>query len=392
MATTLTVTVNESCGASKLARGSGRYAAYNAAMPRRRNIAVFLPNWIGDVVMATPALHALRAHFADARIAYVGRAGALATLAPAVEADDRVEDRSNRPPRTANALELARRLRRWRPDLAVLLPNSFRTALIARMGGSRRVLGYDRDGRGPLLTDRVRPRRGPGGRFTPMPAVTYYAELVKAIGVRCDETRLTLPVAPADREAADALLAEAGVVPDRPVVLLNPGASFGTSKMWAPERYGALADLLIERRAAQVVLNAAPSERHVARWVEEAMTHRPAISFARRDNSLGLLKALLARCDLLVTNDTGARHVAAALGTPVVTVFGSTDPEWSRIGFGDERIVREPVECSPCQQKLCPLPAGPQYHQCMERIAPERVLAAACELLDLARPKGGGPS
>ena len=360
-------------------------------MLRAERIAVFLPNWVGDVVMATPALRALRDAFPAARITYVGRPAALATLAGSPHADQVLSDRSHQRPRTGHLLELAGRLRQSRADLTVLLPNSFRTALVARLGGARRVLGYDRDGRGPLLTDRVAVPRGENGRPLPMPAVRYYADLVEAIGVHPRSLRMALPVEPADRQAADELLAEAGVSGDRPVVMLNPGASFGTSKMWPAERYAALADLLIERRGAQVIVNAAPSERPVAGWVTDAMRHAPAVSFARRDNTLGLLKALLARCDLLVTNDTGARHLAAAVGIGVVTVFGSTDPEWSRIDYPRERIVRAGVECSPCQQKLCPLPPGPSYHQCMESIPPEGVYAPAAELLDSAAAGAGGP-
>jgi len=358
-------------------------------MARAGTIAVFLPNWVGDVVMATPALRALRECFPHARICYVGRSATLATLEGTPHADAVLPDRSGQWPRGANLLELAGRLRRERPDLAVLLPNSFRTALIARLGGAHRVLGYDRDGRGCLLTLRVRPPRGQNGRMLPISAVRYYAELIETIGARPRSLRMSLPVLPADKTAADGLLAEAGVEPGRPLVMLNPGASFGTSKMWPAERYAALADLLVERRAAQIIINAAPNERHVAAWVAEAMRSPPAVSFAERDNTLGLLKALLARCDLLVTNDTGARHLAAALRVGVVTVFGSTDPEWSRIDYAHERIVRVEVECSPCQQKLCPLPAGPTYHQCMERIAPESVYEAAVELLDDPGRQGG---
>ena len=201
---------------------------------------------------------------------------------------------------------------------------------------------------------------------------------------------MAVPITDADQAAADALLAEAGVAAGEPVVMLNPGASFGTSKMWSAERYAALADMLIESRGARVIVNAAPAERHIAEWVSAAMRHEPAIDFASRHNTLGLLKALLKRSDLLVTNDTGARHLAAAVGIGVVTVFGSTDPQWSRIDYARERIVRVEVECSPCQKKLCAQPAGPTYHQCMELISPQMVYDAAAELLEAGGQSGDG--
>jgi heptosyltransferase-2 len=359
-------------------------------MLRARRIAVFLPNWVGDVVMATPSLRALRACFPDARITYVGRPAALATLAGSKHADDVICDRCGRPGRAAGLLCLAQRLRRERLDLAVLLPNSFRAALAARLGGARRILGYDRDGRGWMLTDKLPPPRGADGRYVPVSARDYYADLVALLGARCRRQRMSLPVLPADQAAADAVLSEAGVDGRRPLVMLNPGASFGTSKMWDASRYAALADLLIERLGARIIVNAAPNERHVAAWVAAAMRNAPAVSFAERLNTLGLLKGLLKRCDLLVTNDTGARHLAAALGIGVVTIFGSTDPQWSRIDCPRERIVRVDVECSPCQEKLCAQPAGPAYHRCMELIPPEMVFSAAAELLDAGGPHERG--
>jgi heptosyltransferase-2 len=269
----------------------------------------------------------------------------------------------------------------------VLLPNSFRSAMIARLAGADRVAGYARDGRGWLLTDKLLPPRLPNGRYKPISAVDYYLALAEMLGAHCISRELSLPLEPEREVEADALLAACGVDRNRPVVMLNPGASFGTSKMWSAERYAALADMLIERRGTQVIINAAPAERRIAGWVARAMRNAPAISFADRDNSLGLLKALLRRCDLLVTNDTGARHLAAGAGIAVVTIFGSTDPEWARIDYPREQIVRVDVECGPCQQKLCPQPAGPNYHKCLEHVDPKMVYEAAEELLDeSARP------
>ena len=194
---------------------------------------------------------------------------------------------------------------------------------------------------------------------------------------------MALAVLPRDADAAAALLSEAGLAGRRPLVMLNPGASFGVSKVWSPQRYAALADALIERRGAGIILNAAPSERAVAEAVASAMRHAPGLNLARVENSIGLVKALAARCDLVVTNDTGARHIAAAVGSAVVTLFGSTDPRWSAIDCPRERIIRVDVPCSPCQKRFCYQPPGPAYHQCMEAITVERVLAACQELLDL---------
>lgn len=344
-----------------------------------RRILVMLPTWVGDAVMATPALAALRRRFPEASIAWTGSPAARAVLAGLDLAEAVVPDVSR-----AGLWGFWAAVRQWRRekiDLAVLLSNAFRVALLARLGGARRRVGYDRDGRGWLLSDKLAPARQADGTFAPTPAIDYYLALVERLGGQTGDRRMRLAVEPQYEAKANELFAAAGVDAARPIMVLNPGASFGASKLWPAERFAAVGDGLIERYDAQIVINAAPAERAIAETVEAAMTHAPAVSFARRDNSLGLLKAIIARSALLVTGDTGPRHIAAALGAAVVTIFGPTDPRWAELNYDKERIVRADVPCAPCQQKVCPLPKSPEYHQCMRRIAPEAVLAAAADVL-----------
>ena len=358
---------------------------YNAAMPRPRNIVIFLPNWVGDVVMATPALRALRRHFKDARIHHAGKPIALETLGGTDLADGGIADRWSQRARPAGLLEMLERLRAGRFDLAILLPNSFRSAMTARLAGIGCVAGYRRDGRGWLLTEKIPPPRDERGRLRAVSAIDYYLALAAMLGARCDSRRMELAVTGPEEAEAEEILRRAGVDGRRPCVMLNPGASFGPSKMWPPRRFAAVADALIERHGAQIIVNAAPSERSIAAEVGEAMRHRPAVNFADRDNTIGLLKSLVRRCTLLITNDTGARHIAAALGIGVVSLFGSTDPRWAQIDCPLERIVRVDVPCSPCRQKICPQRPGPAYHRCMAAITPEMVLDAAEEVLGMVR-------
>ncbi len=356
-------------------------------------ILVFLPNWVGDAVMATPVLAALRRHFGSARIAHLGRPAALATVSGCDWADEVLEDRPGQPPPGLSFLRLVGRIRRGGYDLAVLLPNSFRTAAAARLGSVKRIAGYDRDGRGWLLTDKILPPLDETGRLKPVPTIDYYIQLVEMLGLRCDSRSMSLCVSQADDQSARDLLEVAGAgvgAPGRPLVMLNPGASFGPTKMWDLLRYAAVADELISRRGAQIIINAAPAERQIAAQVGQEMRHKPAVNFAERDNTIGLLKGLMRRCSLLITNDTGARHVAAALGIGVVTLFGSTDPAWTRIDYDLERMIRVDLPCSPCQSKTCSQPPGPMYHQCMTAITTEMVMEAAEELLDILAPKGVG--
>ena len=368
-------------------------------MTNTKNILVFLPNWVGDVVMATPALRALRGAYPKARIAYLGRPVAIETVRGTPWADELIVDESSKKGLCEFA-KLAMHLRGMHFDLAVLLPNSFRTALLARVGaGVGEVIGYDRDGRGMLLTRKLAPQRDEEGQFTPVPTIDYYNAIVRELGGQDLNWQMQLHVQEQDQRQADSLLREAGWTTDfrdsvqsprtarvgqdqHPLVMLNPGASFGPSKLWPADRFAAVADELIARRGAAIIINAAPAEKEIAQAVESAMKHKPLINFAGRPNSLGLLKGLLGRCDLLITNDTGARHIAAACGAGLVTIFGSTDPTWARIDYPRERTIRVDVPCSPCQQKECTQPPGATYHQCMAAIGPEMVLSAALEVLD----------
>jgi len=345
------------------------------------SIAVLLPNWVGDAVMATPALWALRQRFDSAHITLIGRPAPLAVLAGAGLGDDELPDTSAERPRIVHLPRMARRLRERRFDLAVLLPNSFRSAMLAWLGRARRRLGYARDGRGWMLTDRLTPPRDDKGKRLVQPAMDYYIDLLAPLGIAVEDRRMMLATTPEGESAAEVMLTWAGYDEARPLVMLNPGGSFGPSKRWPAGRYAAVADALAARHGAQVIINAAPNERAVARNVAEAMTATPLVNFADHDNTLVLLKSLMSRCDLVITNDTGARHVAAAMGAGVVTIFGSTDPDWTTIDYPRERIVRADVPCAPCQKKRCPLPAGPTFHQCMKAISVDEVLVAAEQLL-----------
>ncbi len=361
---------------------TGRFSTIH---PER--VAVFLPSWVGDTVMATPALRALRVRFNSSWIALFGRPGPLDILAGADVADTTLIDPSARPAWGPLGLgRAARQLSGLRFDLAVLLPNSFRSALVAALAGVPDRLGYIRDGRGWLLTAGLTPPRAPDGSKT-YPTLDYYLELAAELGATTEDRQMRLSVDAHAREQTEQLLAAAGRDAARPLVVLNPGGSFGPSKLWPAERYAAVADTLNERHGAQIIINAAPGETRVAHAVAGAMKHPPLINLADEANSLGLVKGLLAAAALLVTNDTGARHIGAAVGTGLVTVFGSTDPARTIIDYERERIVRASVPCSPCQKKRCPNPRGPTFHQCMLAIEPDDVITAAESLLTQeARP------
>jgi len=332
--------------------------------------------------MATPALRALRGHFSGGRITHIGRQTSLEVLDGADLSDRTMSDISAGKAKAWGVFRQAMLMRKKRFDLAVMLPNSFRAALLCRLSGIPARVGYNRDGRGWLLTHRLTPSRDASGRFTPVPTIDYYNALAEMLGAHANTRRMCLAVTTQGEVQADRLFAEAGIVRSRPIVMLNPGGSFGPSKLWPSERYAALADALVEKRGAQIIINAAPGERAIAGAVTTAMNSAPTIDLAQVENSLTLLKSLMRRASLVVTNDTGARHIAAAMGSGVVTIFGSTDPTWARIDCPHERIVQADVACAPCQRKFCSNPPGPTFHQCMKAITVEMVLSAAEGLLD----------
>jgi len=348
-------------------------------MPDPQRILVVQPTWVGDAVMATPTLRALRNRYPNAQITYLIKRYVKAMYAGIPWADKRITYRSGKSKAAGSTpfLKLIARLKKRKFDLAVVLPGSFKSALLCRMAGIKEVVGYDRDGRGFLLTGKLLPSRL-NGKYVPTPIIKYYLGLAKFLGASDRDLTMQLFVTPAEQRQADGVYARANIPPHRPRVILNPGAQYGSSKCWQPEYFAQLADELVEKQGATILISTAPKERWIVEEIRGHMKH-PAIDLAAHGMSLGALKAIIRDCDLMVTNDTGPRHIAAAFGVPVVSIFGPTHPEWTEIYFKKERIVRVPVHCGPCQLKVCPLD-----HRCMTRVTPPMVLERCEELLPTA--------
>jgi heptosyltransferase II len=293
--------------------------------PNTRTLAIVLPSWIGDTVMATPVLRAVRAALPNVRIIGVMRGGLDDILCGTPWLDEMVVCDGKW------AGQIRRCLRRVKPEAALLLPNSFRSALGARFCGARVRAGYDRDGRGWLLTHR-KPLRVP--KHAPIPAVDYYAELTEwALGLERIDRHIELAVTDEEDRAADQLLHDL----TQPFVLLNPGAN-RADKRWSAERFGAAADRLATSHRVQIVITGSPGERDVLASVQRA-AKTPIVNLSERGITLGSLKAVIKRAAVVITNDTGPRHIAAALGTPVVTLFGPTDHRWTTLHDVRERIL-----------------------------------------------------
>jgi heptosyltransferase-2 len=347
-------------------------------------IVVFAPNWVGDAVMATPALAALRQRFPQARITALVRPY-VAQVLEGLECLDEVRPLNSlkRNAGTVRLLADARALRGEGFDLAVLFANSFRTGLMALLAGTGRRIGYGREGRGILLTDRLRAARR-GGRFEPGPMVDYYLAIAEALGAPVDDRRLRLAATRGEEAHADRLLSEFEVDGSKPIAAVNPGAAFGSAKCWPAENFARTADALVERGFETLVVTG-PKEREIGETIG-AKARIPLKPFWRADVPLGTLKAIVARSTVLVSNDSGPRHFAAAFDVPVVTIMGPTDPRWSDTGYRREIVLRKDVDCGPCMLRTCP-----RDHSCMTLITPEEVVTAVEQLTQAGKasePRG----
>lgn len=343
-------------------------------MPGR--ILVRAPNWLGDAVMSLPALRALRLRFPSAHIAVHARSSVADLYAREGFAGEVLLCHA-RPQlwdwrgRRQAARELAAR----NFDAAVLLPNSLDSALLVWMARIPRRIGYRRDLRGPLLTDPVPPpRRGE----IPPHQQHYYLELVKRAGLAGQSPANGVILLDRVEEARQAGLrrwSERRV--ESPVIALSPGAAFGGAKRWPAERFAEAAARLAKVTGWTVAIFGSARERSLGETVARMAAERGVrvVNLAGA-TSLNEFIELAAACRLFLTNDSGAMHIASALGVPTVAVFGATDPEATGPAGPVARVVREPVACSPCLLRECPID-----HRCMRAVSAERVAQSALELI-----------
>jgi heptosyltransferase-2 len=341
------------------------------------NLAIFLPNWVGDLVMATPALRALRRHFGPAaRIVGILRP----PLADLLAGTDWLDEHWSLDPRAARAdwgrIALVRRMRRERFDMALLLTNSLHTAILAWAGGARERIGYARDGRSLLLTQKLYPLRD-GRRMRPAPMVETYLELARAVGCSPEPLSLELAVTEAERLQGERIWRNLGLRTDGRVIVLNSTGAYGSSKVWPAEHCGTLARAIARQLDYDVLVLCGPKERQAARDVVANASCSRVFSLADQEISLSASKAVLARSRLMISTDSGPRHVAAALGKPVVTLLGPTLPIWIENPTVHGRMLRTNLDCLGCGKRVCPL----EHHHCMLDLEPDRVLREVTELL-----------
>ena len=330
-----------------------------------KRILIRSTNWIGDAVMTTPAMGVVRRFFPDAEIV-VAANPLVAQLFSHHPDCDRVlvYDRKGAHQGLGGFFKFVGELRRERFDLAILLQNAVEAAILAALAGIPRRAGYRSDGRGLLLSHGV----PVGAAEKRLHHTDYYLRMLSGVGIVGETGPLQLACTAQEIAEAEARLGGGQWL------AVNPGAAYGSAKRWIPQRFAEVADRLAETHGLRVLLTGGPSEIEIGRDIAQAMTHQPLNLIGQ--TQVREMMALLSRCRLMITNDSGPMHVAAAFGVPLVAVFGPTDHTTTSPLSERARIVRKPVDCAPCLLRQCPTD-----HRCMEAIKVADVLAAAEELL-----------
>jgi heptosyltransferase-2 len=348
-------------------------------------LLVLAPNWLGDVVMALPAFDALRKWRPDAHLTVAARASVapILTLSTGIDEVITLAGRGDWRDGAGRRADAAR-LRAGHFDAAVLFPNSFHAAWVTRRAGIPERWGYARDLRGWLLTRAIPRRRG-------VTQAAYYLDLVTALGAPSVPLTAALTIPESLSTAAEASLRHSGWTGE-PIVAFAPGAAFGPAKRWPPSRVGQVAAQLRAGEDVTPVFVGTAADRDA---IDEAITAFRAESGGNARvldlggrTDLPTLAAVLARCEAVLSNDSGAMHVAAAVGVPVAAIFGPTDERATApLPHPSGRavaLVTGYAECRPCHLRDCPID-----HRCMTSISVSDVASRMRTLMRTPRPEGG---
>ncbi|MCF6227317.1 MAG: lipopolysaccharide heptosyltransferase II [Planctomycetes bacterium] len=342
-----------------------------------RNVVVRAPNALGDLIMATPAFARLAAHFGRDRLSLV----CLPPAIPLLEGQEWFKeiisfDRKGLHKGFSGGRRFARELRSRKFDLGIILPNSFGSAWQFFSGRVQKRVGYFKEGRKIFLHAGLKREHDADGQFLPKYTGQYFMDLLDVLGLPDSPLVPVLPITETQRDKADEFLLSKGLK-DKPFVILAPGGAFGPSKLWPHERYAKVVNSLNDDGFG-ILLSIAPNEIIDANIV---LSHSGRDLETTLGLDLGTLKAVYERASLILTNDTGPRHIGVALGKPVVFVMGPNDPRYTAIPEVEKGVViRQQVDCSPhkwpCQLKDCPID-----HRCMAEISVDQVLAECRKIL-----------
>ncbi|HEY4232001.1 MAG TPA: lipopolysaccharide heptosyltransferase II [Lacipirellulaceae bacterium] len=345
-------------------------------------LGIFLPNWIGDVVMATPALRALRNHFGpEAHLVGIMRPYVAAALEGTPWLSEALFYEKSYGLSERGWWRVVARLRAAKLDKILLLTNSTRTGLMARLSGAGERIGMTGEGRSWLLSNPVtQPIDTRSG--LPIATIDAYIHLAAAVGCPPESPRLELGTTAADERASDRVWQRLRLPSGDRVVVLNTGGAFGSAKNWPLEHFAELARRIAIDYGLAVLVNCGPNERDEAQSVVKQANDARVTSLADEPSlPLGLTKACIRRARMLVTTDSGPRYFGIAFGKPVITLFGPTDPRMTETHYDRETVVSLSLECQPCMERTCPL----VHHRCMRDLSVDVVRRAVARQLD-AKP------
>ena len=328
-------------------------------------IAVRVPNWIGDSVLAIPAIKSLKTNFPDAGIFIIAKNWVKDVFLNLEFVDELVTipDQNN----LTGIRSAARKLKKYDFDAGLLLTNSFLSALFFAMSGIPKRWGYKKDGRQLLLTEYAsytNPRKQ-------IHQVLYYQNILSGLGFKTYPPKLQLSVTEQEKALAGDFLRSCGIDPKKKTVILNPGAYFGPAKRWPASHYASLAGMLQKKAPFNLLIIGSKAEKELTRAITAPLKKKP-VNLAGK-TSLRMLAAIMSLADVVVSNDSGPMHISNALGTPVIALFGPTVPAATQPFQPPYTLIKKDVPCWPCSYRACPY-----EHQCMLKILPEEVFSE-CE-------------
>ncbi len=329
-----------------------------------QKILIRSTNWIGDAIMTTPAVRTVRKNFPHAQISLLAKPWVIPIFEHSSGIDQIIEyDINGRHKGLKGIFRLARDIRKYSFDAVILFQNAIEAAIISQLANIPIRIGYNTDARGLLLTHSVKRV----DEIKTCHQTLYYLDILKKVGLCPDGDHLELSVDPLIKEAVQNIIQQYNIASNELIVGINPSATYGTAKQWFPERFAELADKICQAYSARIIIFGGPGDIDLGHRIE-SMIHYPVINLSAK-TSLGEAIGLIQACQLFITNDSGLMHIAAALNTPLIALFGSTNPITTGPLGKQSVVVREPVSCSPCLKVTCPL----DKHICMERISVDHV-------------------
>ncbi|MBI5181846.1 MAG: lipopolysaccharide heptosyltransferase II [Nitrospirae bacterium] len=340
-------------------------------------------NWIGDAVLTMPAVNAVRKRFIDAEISILVKPWVAGLFVNSPDIDRIIIYGDENYISLCGKRKLASDLKKYKFDMAILFQNAFEAAFLAFLAKIPIRYGYNTDGRGMFLTHKI----PLSDETLKKHQVWYYLDLLRPIGINIERPELNLKIGNKDKSSALNILKINRIKKDDLIIGINPGASYGPAKRWLPDKYAKLAEMLIERHNARIILFGSKDDKEVAAEIVSISTAKP-LNLAGI-TSLTETAALIEQCRLFITNDSGLMHIAAALNVPVIAIFGSTSPEKTGPYGKGHHIIYKNAECSPCLKRKCPTD-----FRCMGLISVDEVYSRAEKMINSNPPspplvKGG---